>query len=195
MKAGSGVIWGAFLAFVVSGQGFAQEAGKETKPVRLLVGGALELGGDRVAEIYFTNGNTQSVRAGQGISIAVGGEFQVPRVPRALLRATLGYKYVTTAADDAHIRLTRVPIQLTTNYLLTQHLRVGAGVALHRGIRFKADGVGPDVRFRGAAGPTFDVAYRGIGLMYTLMTYTDEFAQKYAANAIGLTFTTALPRR
>lgn len=195
MKVSSGLILGTFLALASGRQGFAQNTDQKGTPVRLLVGGALELGGERVAEVYFTNGNTQSVRAGQGISVAVGGELQVPQLERLLLRATVGYKYVTTAADNAHIRLTRVPIQLTVNYMLTEQLRAGAGLALHRGIKFTADGIGQDITFQGAAGPTFDLAYRGIGLMYTAMSYTDQFGKKYKANAVGLAFTAVFPRR
>lgn len=195
MKAGKSFVLGAALLFISFGQASAQDSEKKASPVRLLVGGALEIGGDRVAQVYFTNGETQSVRAGQGISVAVGGELQVPQLERLRLRATVGYKYVTTAADNAHIRLTRVPIQLTANYMLTEHLRAGAGLALHRGIKFTADGIGQNITFQGATGPTFDLAYRGIGLMYTHMTYTDQFGDKYGANAFGITFTTTFPRQ
>lgn len=61
---------------------------KKANPLRLLVGGALELDGDRVAEVYFTNGSQQSGRAGPDISLAIGGEWQVPHVERLLMRAT-----------------------------------------------------------------------------------------------------------
>ena len=107
----------------------------------------------------------------------------------------MGYKYVTTEADNAHIRLTRVPLQLTTNWQCTEHWRAGAGVALHRGIQFKADGVGQDITFRGASGPTVEVAYHGIGLRYTAMSYTDQIDATYSANALALTLTAVIPGR
>ena len=185
----------ACLALAPLQQGFAQEPEKKVTGARFLVGGALAVGGDRVAEVYFTNGNTQSVRAGQGISLDVGGEFQVPKVEKLLLRATVGYKYVTTAADNAHIRLTRVPLHFTANWMVTDHLRAGAGLAMHRGIQFKADGIGEDVTFRGANGPTFEVAYRGVGLVYTAMKYTDSYQKTYSASSVALGFTATLPRR
>jgi hypothetical protein len=185
----------ASLAIIPFSKGFAQEAEKKAPPVRFLVGGALELGGDRVAEVYFTNGNTQSVNAGQGISLAVGWEYQVPKVEKLLLRGTVGFKYVTTAADNAHIRLTRVPILLTANWMFTDKLRLGAGLAMHRGIQFNTGGLGEDVTFKGANGPTFEVAYRGVGLTYTAMTYTDQYRKTYSANAIGITFSATIPRR
>lgn len=172
---------------------FGQETTKKATPVRFLITGALELGGDEVAEVYFTNGNTQSVKAGQGGSLGIGGQFQFGTLEQLLLRATVGIKYVTTAADNAHIRLTRVPVILTGNWMATKKLRFGAGLAMHRGIRFKADGIGQDVTFKAASGPVFEAAYSGIGLSYTAMKYTDQSKQTYSANAIGLTFSLTIP--
>jgi len=181
------------LFFAFTNQLFAQESVKKATPVRFLITGGLEMGGDEVAKVYFTNGNTQSVKAGQGGSIALGGQLQLPKLERFLLRATVGYKYVTTAADNVHIRLTRVPVQFTGNWMATKKLRLGAGLAMHTGIKFKADGLGEDISFDGASGPTFEVAYSGIGLTYTAMTYRDSQNYTYAANAIGLSFSLTIP--
>jgi hypothetical protein len=172
---------------------FAQDSTKKTSPIRFLVTGGLELGGDEVAKVYFTNGNTQSVRAGQGGSIAVGAQLQLPSVEQFLLRATVGYKYVTTAADNVHIRLTRIPVVFTGNWMATKKLRFGAGLAMHNNIKFKADGLGDDIPFEGASGPTFEVGYSGIGLTYTAMNYKDKDKHSYSANAIGLSFSFTIP--
>jgi len=161
-------------------------------PVRLLLKAALELGGDRVAQVYFTNGETQSVRAAQGLNIGAGIEVQITAEPRLLFHATLGFKYVTTQADNAHIRLTRIPIHVTANWMLANKFRIGGGLASHQGIRFNADGIAQDVQFKGATGLIFELAYSGIGLSYTPMKYTDQHGKEYAANAVGLTFTMAV---
>ncbi len=161
---------------------------------KFVINGALELGGDKVAEVYFTNGNTQSVNAGQGISFGVGGQVHLPKTEKLFLRGTIGYKYVTTAADNAHIRLTRVPIQVTGNFMATPKLRLSAGLASHQGIRFVADGIGEDVTFSPANGPVFEIEYSGVGLSYTAMQYKDQDNITYAANAFGLTFSIALPK-
>jgi hypothetical protein len=185
----------SFLFLASFYHSFAQNNEKKVSPVRFLIRGALEMGGDNVAEVYFTNGEKQSVKAGQGGSIAIGGEFQMPHVERLLFSATVGYKYVTTQADNVHIRLTRVPIQVTGNWMATKKLRLGAGIATHQAIRFKTDGLGQDISFEGATGPTFEVAYSGIGLTYTAMTYKDQDKHSYSANAIGVSFTLAIPKR
>ena len=184
----------SIMALTTMQLAFAQEVEEKQSPIKFLAGGALELGGDKVAEVYFTNGDVQSVNAGQGISIAVGGQLQMPGIEKLLLRATVGYKYVTTQADNAHIRLTRVPLHLTANWMVTEKIRVGAGLASHRNIQFKADGIGEDVTFKGATGPMFEVAYGMVGLSYTAMKYTDHSNLTYSANAIGLTISGVFPK-
>ncbi len=184
-----------FLVLSFSNLAFSQAAAKKSPPVRLLVGGALELGGDKIADIYFTNGEKQSVRAGQGISVAAGGQLQIPGAEKWLLRSTVGFKYVTTAADNVHIRLTRVPIVVTGNYMATPKLRFGAGLAMHTGIRFKTDGLGEDYKIKSASGPTVEIAYAGVGLTYTLMKYKDEENTSYSANAVGISFSIVIPKK
>ncbi len=181
------------LLSILSFSSYAQEEDSKGK-IRFLVGGAFEFGGDEVAEIYFTNGDTQSVNAGQGVSIAVGGELQFPKVDQLRLRASVGYKYVTTQADNVHIRLTRVPFVFSANWMIIEKLRVSAGLAIHTGINFKADGIGDDIRFNNAMGPVFEIAFHGIGLSYTAMKYTDQSAITYSANAIGVTISGVFPK-
>jgi opacity protein-like surface antigen len=184
----------AVLLVIASYQLSAQDKAK-TVDVRLLLSGALEFGGDEVAQIYFTNGETQSVNAGQGGTVAVGAQFQFLKVPQFLLRTTLGFKYVTTQADNAHIRLSRLPIQATANWMITDKFRIGAGLVTHQNIRFKADGITQDIRFSSASGPVFEVAYRSVGLSYTLMTYKDQANVTYNANAFGVTFSGVIKKK
>ena len=184
-----------FILSFISIASFSQVTKKKTPPLRFLMGAALELGGDKIAEVYFTNGEKQGVRAGQGISVGVGGQLQIPGAEKFLLRSTVGFKYVTTAADNAHIRLTRIPIVVTGNYMAAPKLRLSAGLSMHKGIRFKTDGLGGDYKFSPASGPIFEIAYAGVGLTYTSMKYKGQLNESYSASAVGLSFSIALPDR
>ena len=67
----------------------------------------LDFGGDDIATLSFTDGDTQNVKAGQGLGLGVGGWFRpVESVPFEL-QGILGYKVVWTAADNADIKMTR----------------------------------------------------------------------------------------
>ncbi len=177
------------LTFVAA---FAQNESKY-QPVRFLISGALEFGGDELQKVLFTNGETQSVNAGQGGSIAIGAQIQFPKTDKFLIRGSIGYKYLTTQADNVHIRLTRVPMQLTANFMAAPKLRLGAGIVTHTGVKFNSGGLGGDMTYTSNAGPVFEIAYYGIGLSFTALKYTDQNNETYSANAFGITFSGVLP--
>lgn len=177
------------------GDSFGQAAEKKVSPFRLLVRGGFDFGGDKVAEIDFEDESKQSVKAGDGGWLAIGAEYQVPGLTRLLFHATAGYKYVTTKADNAHIRLTRVPIAVTANWMATKKLRLGAGLTSHQAVRFKSEGFADDLTLRATTGPTLEVAYGVLGVSYTSMSYKDQTNEKYSANAIGVSLTFAFPKR
>lgn len=58
---------------VLTDKAFAQNE-PTYRPIRFLISGALEFGGDEIAEVFFTNGVSQSINAGQGGSIAIGAD-------------------------------------------------------------------------------------------------------------------------
>ena len=138
-----------------------KEPNEVATPVRFLINGALELGGDEVAEIFFTNGDSQSVKAGQGGTLSAGLRFQLPQVIWLSFDATVGFKYVTTAAQNVNIRMTRVPIHLMANYEIKKDIKLSIGVASHQSIKFSADGLGTDIPFSASNGPRFEFSYMG----------------------------------
>lgn len=147
--------------------------------------GDLEYGGDRVATVSYEDGSTQDVRAGQGVSLAVGAHYRGDSP--ISLRGTLGYKYVTTAASNADISLSRVVMEVLANYAWDNGWWAGVGVTHHTNVRFKGDGFGPDVDFDDATGPTFELGWRWIALSYTKLDYTSEFGGTVDASSFGLT--------
>lgn len=161
--------------------------------VQALIGAALELGGESVAEIAFTNGDTQDMPAGQGGSVFAGLETSFAKVKNLRLRTTIGIKYLTTAADNAHIRLTRIPLQLSANWMLPENFRLGVGVVSHRAIRFRADGIGEDFDLKADAAPSFEIAWKGVGFSFIPMKYKAANGENFDATAFGLTFSGVIP--
>lgn len=183
-----------FLAVLFAFSIFSALQAQEVKPIRLLLGGALELGGDEVAEILFVDGSSQSVNAGQGGSLFLGAQFQLPAVKSLLFRASAGFKYVTTKAENVNIRLTRVPFHFTGHYLITDDIHIGGGLAMHTGIKFKADGIGDDVAFDAASGPRIEAGWKGLALTYTNMKYNADNGNTYDASSFGLSFMATIPK-
>ena len=177
----------ALITSLCLSNAYAQENQPSLK-LRPLLQMALELGGEPVATVDFTNGNSQNVNAGQGVSLGVGGELSFLPKAQFRLRGSVGFKYVTTAADNAHIRLTRIPLIFTANWVFHPSWRIGAGIVSHQSIRFNAGGLGDNFTLTSSPGPIFEVAYKGIGLSYTALTYSDYYGAPFNAGAVGLTF-------
>jgi hypothetical protein len=185
----------ASTSYTSAQDGEKPEAVRKSSPLRFLVGAAAEFGGDGIATIYFDDGSEQTMHAGQGVTVSAGGQLKFASLEQLLLRATVGFKYVTTKADNVHIRLTRIPLHLTASWMAAKKLRFGAGVVTHRNIRFNTDGLAGNYKFPAATGPIFEASYAGIGLSYTIMKYKDPLDNSYSANAIGITFSYVIPNK
>ena len=145
-------------------------AGKRPE-FNFLVGGGLEFGGGDVATVAFTDGSSQDVHAGQGISGFVGGQLRLhPQSPWSA-RVTAGYKYVTTKASNANIGLGRVPLEFIGSYRFGNGARVGSGLVYHTAIKLNGDGFFEDVKFKDAVGFRVEAGWRWILLSYTGLDY------------------------
>lgn len=143
-----------------------------------------EFGGDAVATVLFTDGSEQDVNAGQGISLSVG-RFYRPNAGPYMLSAGLGYKYVTTKADNADITLTRFVLDARVDRGLQNNLWIGAGPVLHVGTRLKTDGLGPNETYDPALGLNLRFGWKALSVTYTMMSYKGEFGGTYNASGIG----------
>jgi hypothetical protein len=165
----------------------AQEA-QQPSPVQILVGGALELGGDRAGWVTTEDGSTQLIRGAQGVSLVTGAQLRLPSLDRFMLHATIGYKYWRTFTDDANVRMTRIPLHLTAHYFVTDNIRIGAGVLTDRNIRFYGDGLGDDAEYDPSFGLKFEVGWRNLALGYTRMNYNRFGDRERCAGGFGLTY-------
>jgi len=164
---------------------FSQESAKSIKANFLLEGG-IEYGGDEILEVTFTDGDSQTVLAGQGGYVAVGGEFSLPSIKAVSLRASIGYKYNTTAAENANITLTRIPINIIPYWHLNKYIRLGIGLTTHQFIQFEGDGFVPDIDFESSFGPRIELAYKFIALTYTQIDYRIPAISSVSAGSFGI---------
>jgi hypothetical protein len=164
---------------------FLSSAAFADSPVGWVLEADLEFGGDPVATVYFSDGTSQDVKAGQGVSIAVGGHFRASDKSPWDTRATIGYKYVTTKATNADITLTRVPLELIVDYMFENGGWLGLGVSHHTNISFDSDGLGPEGDFDDATGPVIEAGWNWIAATYTIMDYSAG-GESASANNFGI---------
>lgn len=151
-----------------------------------VVGLSLEFGGDDIATVLFTDGSTQDLEAGTGVGLELG-VYGRPMVNQPLsLRATIGFKYTSSQADNADINVNRTVVNLLGHYEIGQW-RFGGGLTHHSNVRFDGDGVGPDQSFDDATGLTLEAGWRWLVLSYTDIDYDAENSgQSFDASNIGL---------
>lgn len=159
---------------------------------QLFVEGGVEYGGDEILTVFFVDGADQTMLAGQGAYIALGGDFMMPLYPAFSLRATLGFKYSTTAADNYNIMLTRFPINVIPFWHASEDIRLGVGLTTHSAVRFKGDGLIPDVDFSSSVGPRLELGYKWFALTYSMVEYSDDVKQSFSANSIGISVSAPL---
>jgi len=174
-------------------QNFAQDS-KLPPKTKFLIEAGIEYGGDEILQVFFTNGEDQTMRAGQGGFISFGGQFEFKNVKQFMIRTSIGIKYNTTAADNANIRLTRFPINLTPFWKITDDVRLGVGVSTHLGAKLNGDGFIPDVKFTSEAGPRFEFGYKWFALTYTAINYKDDFNKSFSASSFGASVSFTIPK-
>ena len=154
--------------------------------VRFALDLTFEYGGDDFLEVLFTNGSTQKMRAGQGGTLALGGVVRPSADSPLSLRGTVGLKYSTTAADNANIMFTRVPIEMVGSYDLPNGVRFGGGVVFHTANNFDGDGFVDDATFGAATGVTAEVGYKALALTYTSIKYGVNGGASLDGSSIGV---------
>jgi hypothetical protein len=148
---------------------------------------AAEFGGDNVLEVFYRNGDTQNIHAGQGVTLSVGAHYQPKSVPIDFA-ATVGYKFVRTSDYNTDLGIYRVVVKFTGTYALPNHFWIDAGPVLHTATRLQGDGYVRDVDFDDAVGVTVGAGWRWIGVTYTNIRYNSPFGSVNASN-VGATFT------
>ncbi len=156
--------------------------------------GAAEFGGDNLVEVLFTDGGSQHIKAGQGVTLGGGIHYRPLSLP-VDLAATVGYKFVRTAAYNTDLGVDRVVIKFTGTVPLGNHWWIDAGPVWHTGIKLNGDnlptidgGRVPDVNFDDAVGGTVGFGWRWIGVSYTYIKYRGPFDGSVDASNVGVTF-------
>ncbi len=157
----------------LSGAALAAEPGQ----VRGFVGLDLGSGGDTLANIRYTDGSTQDMKAGDGVQFKGGLDYRVDADWSVV--GTLGYHLYNTNAKNGHVRFQRFPVELLAKYNLNEKARIGFGVRVPFAANVSSSGAASDVgEFspKGKKGLIVDGEYLfgnfGVSLRWTNESYT-----------------------
>jgi hypothetical protein len=162
-------------------------AGAKAPGFHWVIDGTVEYGGDLFLTVLFTDGSEQDIHAGQGAKIGGGFEYRLLSNPRLAFGGTVGLKFVTTADSESDISFTRVPIEMTARWSLTDDWWAAGGLTHHTAIEFDGDGIVPDESLPSATGLIAEVGWKWIGLRLNAISYQDS-AGEFDASSVGITF-------
>ncbi|MBX3626101.1 MAG: outer membrane beta-barrel protein [Rhizobacter sp.] len=116
----------------------AVQAASAQPVVRPLVGLGFTFGGDTVAPIAYTNGDSDKVRAGGLIAFTTGVEMTFS--PLVSAQALIGYHVDGVAASNGDVKFDRYPAELLGHFRLTDTFRVGGGARYTDKARTRSSG-------------------------------------------------------
>lgn len=152
-----------------SAQAFGDD-GYTPGTTRLTLDAGLSGGGDKLATVFYTNGDTQSIYAGDGLFADFGVQRNLADTDWSL-KATLGFDDWAVSASNATTTFDRYPLDLLAIYNIGRN-HIGFGVTEHFSPRLDLDGYGPNVSFNNATGVMLQYQYWLFGLRLTSIRYT-----------------------
>jgi hypothetical protein len=164
----------ALLVTVAAALPLAAEA-MEVHPV--IVAGA-DFGGDKIVTVTFTNGDTSSIKAGDGLYLGLGASV-LNDDRRIEFLGTINYKYTSISADNGDVTWTRVPLD-ALGFYRWEKFRLGAGVTYHMSPKIHGSGAASslNVTVDNALGEVVQgdllLGKVNIGLRYTHITYKNS---------------------
>jgi hypothetical protein len=145
--------------------------------IRLVLGFGATFGGDTLGTLIFTDGRSESVRAGQLLQMYGGVRYQA--TPRLSVQGTFGYHVDDTTASNAQIKFSRFPLELLLHHHINDQWLIGGGVRLVYGAETSATGLRP-VTFDNTVGTVIEGEYLSSPTLGVKLRYVSE---KYKAQA------------
>ena len=174
----------AALALTLVSALSAQAADGE-RPYSFLVGLGLTGGGDTLANVVYTNGDTQKIRAGGLLMLYAGGETRIGEL--VTLQLTAGYNIDDTSGSNGRVRFSRYPVDLLAYYPLNDKVRLGAGAQFVNGAKLKGTGVASaiDEKYDSTVGFILEGEYRFTSLIGVKLRGVSE---KFKESSTGTSF-------
>jgi hypothetical protein len=149
---------------------------------------AYEFGGADLATAYFQDGSTNNIRAGQGLTLGVGGNYRPTQLSPWDISLIAGYKFDQAGDSDHNIKFERIPIELIGSYEWQNGIRLGAGPVYHTNVKLDGGGFFPDVSLKNAFGGQVQVGWKWVALSYTFIRYEDDFGDSVDGGNWGIRF-------
>lgn len=156
-------------------------------PVRPFIGLGVTHGGDTLASVQFSNGDTVDVYAGGVVDIRGGVDFQIANTPLSV-QLSLGYHVDGANGSNGDYTFSRVPVEALGYVSVSPNVRIGAGLRKAFDAHISSSGVlaADDVPFRSTVGGIVEVEYFPLRQLGLKLRYVNERYRGEGLNS-GLT--------
>ena len=170
-----------FLAF-----NFFQSPAIALESAQLAVGAGFTSGGDTLGTLYYTNGDSQKVKAGGFIHIYAGAN--IPLSESLFSRLAIGYHFDEATSAQGTATFSRLPLDFIV-FANQEQLRYGAGLTLHMSPELDASDFGdPTIKFDDALGFVLEAGYNFSSNVWVDFRYV---AIDYEVKSVGSTSITS----
>lgn len=103
-------------------------ATRKAQAFEWVIGLGVDLGGEELGKVYYTDGSSAAVKASNGIAINVGGILQNGSNSAFSTQVTLGYKYGDPKGIGGDVTWSAIPLEIV-EYYRQGSLRMGLGLS------------------------------------------------------------------
>lgn len=143
--------------------------GWEPGTTRAAVDAGLAFGGDKLVTVTYSNGDTKSIYAGDGLFAGFGVQHNFADSDWSL-KAAASFDYAAASGSNATVSFNRYPLDLLAIYSIGRS-HIGFGLTEHLSPRLDLDGLGPNVDFQNATGVVLQYQYWLFGARFTGINY------------------------
>ena len=134
----------------------------EARDLQWVLQMGVDVGGDKIADVYFDDGSNQTINAG-GL-IQFGGGVLIDTLSASSVyqtQLTINWKFDSAQASNGDVSWDRYPLEVIQFYN-TDLIRIGAGLSYHLSPAVSTSGFasGNDIDFDNALGLVLEVDYK-----------------------------------
>lgn len=146
-------------------------------------------GGDTLATVRFTNGDSENIKAGGLLHLAAGVVWAPSQIPFGG-HLMAGYHVDNITADNGDLRFSRYPIEVMANWTGAQPLRLGVGARYVNSPKLKVDingQGGANVDYKNTVGLIAEVGYQFSPTGWVALRGTFEDYKAKSVNGVNVT--------
>jgi Outer membrane protein beta-barrel domain len=126
--------------------------------LRGIVGLGLTGGGETIARVQWTNGDSTKLSSGGLIDFRGGAEYQIQGQPVAI-ELSIGYHFDKANGSNGSVGFTRFPLELIGHYALDEYWRLGLGLRKSLSTEYKDTVNGDTQKFTSSISPLVEAEY------------------------------------